>query len=147
MERELDVRPWLNRICDLLTDAEGEAVGVDAPAKASTPSGLGASCSRPAGDNRASVNITASTRYEDVTELLLNNDHETQYMAEATTSGQPAVVVSEERDPEERCTVGVMLADDQSLVVDLRAGEGDRGDVCDRALKAADLAVGKVAEG
>ncbi|WP_258903712.1 DUF3558 domain-containing protein [Actinokineospora sp. UTMC 2448] len=143
VSRSLDVRPWAAKVCELVTDEEARAIGVDAHGTANLPDEQGGQCVWRV-EGGPSLRVTIYGRQEKVTSLLLGNDHETEYVAEAQVAGQPAIVVSEEKKPSERCTVGVMLAADQSLEVDLLAGSQDTGDVCDRALVTAERAVSKI---
>ncbi|MGW5051703.1 DUF3558 family protein [Actinokineospora sp. NPDC004072] len=142
VSRSLDVLPWTFKVCDLLTDPEAAEIGVSGPAVAGRPDEQGGRCTRD-GDSRLTIRMYG--RYEEVTNLLLTTDYKTEYIAEATVSGQPAIVVSNERTPTEKCTVGVMLARRQSLQVDLKTSAQGPGDVCDRALIAAERAVGRIA--
>ncbi|MGW5051704.1 DUF3558 family protein [Actinokineospora sp. NPDC004072] len=137
VETGIDVLPWTYRPCDVLTDAQARYVGVEAPAEASVPDEQGAECSRTAGDG-PDLRIRLYGRREEVTGLLLATDVRTQYLAEATVEGQPAIVASPESTPQRRCVVGVMMAEEQSIEIKLEAE--DRA-VCDRALVVAGFVV------
>ncbi|UVS80143.1 DUF3558 domain-containing protein [Actinokineospora sp. UTMC 2448] len=142
---EIDVLAWTDKPCAVLTDAQANHVGINAPAESSMPNEQGARCSRRAEAGGPELHIRLFGRREDVTKLLLATDERTEYLAHATVGGQPAVVASNEPVPERRCVVGVMMAENQSIQVDLRAGEHDTGDVCDRALVAAEMVVATIA--
>lgn len=148
VSRQLDVRDWSDRVCALVTDGEADAMGMPTPGDpGQVISSQGGLCVWRTDDAAASLQVTIYGQRERVSDMLINADYERDDIAEATVRSQPAIAVHLVRGRSERCVVGVMIADDQSLEVSLRAGEGETGDVCDRALIVAELAVAKIENG
>ncbi|GAA4417438.1 DUF3558 family protein [Actinokineospora soli] len=139
----LDGLPWASRHCDLVTDAAAAAADVPAPGRPTSTNSQGARCTR--GEDERRLQVTIYARQEMVTELQLSVDERTGYLAEASVSDQPGIVAAKSKVPLDRCTVGVMLADDQSLEVDLRDDSGNKADICDRALTVATYAARRLA--
>ncbi len=148
MATPVDLAPFVDKPCALLTDEEAKSFGFREPANVRTSAATG----EPVECNRAgSANNTLSLsfglgRTSDYLDRVYESDGWT-YFVEVTVGGLPAVVLSRtENPPTGYCNIVIAAGPDQ--FVDMHViGVAGGPDVCERARAAGEVIVNRLRAG